>query len=285
MRGTVLLLGDTGKVGTAVKAAMGPRTTVIGANTRTLDASNLSAVEALVDDVRPDAVINCAAFMGVENCEKDPEKAFRLNVMMPRVLAQKSDRMGFKLVHFSSESVFSGKKRDFHGESDTPDPINVYGLTKYMADLVVQSATERHFVFRIPVQFGFSAKNNQLLERLIDKVRGGEQALRVADDLITSPTYSDDVATVVRAALEGEIAYGLYHVTNSGSASLHELVSAALEVLGYRATVERASYRDFPMTAKLHDVTPLRQEKLPAMRHWRDALVAYCARMQLNYAA
>ncbi len=130
MRGTVLLLGDTGKVGTAVKAALGPRVTVVGANTRTLDASDLSAVEALVDQVRPDAIVNCAAFMGVDNCEKEPERAFRMNVMMPRLLAQKSDRMGSTLVHFSSESVFSGKKRDFHGESDTPDPINVYGLVR-----------------------------------------------------------------------------------------------------------------------------------------------------------
>lgn len=284
MRGKVLLLGDTGKVGTAVKAALGPRATVVGANTSNLDASDLAAVERMVDDVAPDVIINCAAFMGVDNCEKEPERAFRLNVMMPRLLAQKSDRSGATLVHFSSESVFSGKKRDFHGESDTPDPINVYGLTKYMADLVVQSTTARHFVFRIPVQFGFSAKNNQLLERMVDRARKGE-ALRIADDLITSPTYSDDVASIVRQALEGEIAFGLYHVTNSGSASLYELVSAAIDVLGYSCRIERASHKEFPMLAKLHDVTPLRQERLPALRHWRDALVAYCARMQLNYAA
>jgi dTDP-4-dehydrorhamnose reductase len=284
MRGKVLLLGDTGKVGTAVQAALGPRATIIGCSTRNLDASDLVAVEKMIDDVRPDFVINGIAYMGVDPCEKAPEMAFRMNTMMPRLLAQKSDQLGYTLVHFSSESVFSGVKRDFHGESDTPDPINIYGLTKYMADLVVQKGCERHFVLRIPTQFGEGGKGSQLLERMIERARRGE-TLRVADDVITSPTYSADVASVVRAALEGDITYGLYHVTNSGSASLYELVSAALEVLGMRATVERASHKDFPMVAKLHLVTPLRQEKLPALRHWRDALATYCARMQLNYAA
>lgn len=284
MRGKVLLLGDTGKVGTAVKAALGPRTTVVGCSTRNLDAADLGAVERMIDETRPDAVVNAIAYMGVDNCEKAPDMAFRMNVMMPKLLAQKSEQLGYQLIHFSSESVFSGAKRDFHGESDTPDPINIYGLTKYMADLVVQKGCERHFVLRIPVQFGDSTKGGQLLERMIERARRGE-ALRVADDVITSPTYSDDVATIVRAALEGDITYGLYHVTNTGSASLHEFVSAAIEVLGLRANVERASYKDFPMVAKLHLVTPLRQEKLPAMRHWRDALATYCARMQLHHAA
>lgn len=285
MRPKVLILGHTGKVGTAIRAALGPKYDVLGANSAVLDANDLAMVGAMVADTKPDVVVNCIAHLGEDACEREPDRAFRLNTLLPRLLADYSERQAFKLVHFSSDGVFSGRKRDFLGESDVPDPVNIYGLTKYMADVSILGGCERHFVFRISVQFGESDGKPQFLEKMIARVRGGDRHLRIADDIVSSPTYSADVATVVRAAIEGDISYGLYHVVDTGSASLYELVSAAFEMLGWRAEVEPVSHVEFPTAARKHPITPLRQEKLPPLRHWRAALAEYCGRVEYHYAA
>ena len=285
MRPKILILGHTGKVGTAVRAALGPKYHVLGANSAILDANDLAMVAAMVAGTKPDVVVNCIAHLGEDACEREPDRAFRLNTLLPRMLADASEQHKFRLVHFSSDSVFSGRKRDFLGESDQPDPVNIYGLTKYMADVAIQSGCERHFVFRISVQFGESEGKPQFLEKMMAKVRGGEPRLRVADDIVISPTYSADVASVVRAAIEGDIAYGLYHVVDTGSASLYELVCAAFEMLGWRAEIEAASHVDFPTKARKHPITPLRQEKLAPLRDWRDALAEYCGRVEVHNAA
>lgn len=270
----VLLLGATGKVGSALMRSLDGAYAVTGLASADLDARDFAAVEARVRAERPDVVVNTVAMLGIDACEKDPNGACRLNAYLPRLLARLMAESGGILVQFSTETVFSGRLERPLTEDDEPDPVNVYGHSKYMGDLLVRDALARHYLFRLPVLFGPSAKRNQLLERMIDKARAGEPLLRLAADIVTSPTSSLDVAAQVRLALDEGWDFGLYHLANAGQASLYDLVAEAVKLAGLATRVEPASWRDFPSLAPKNTVTPLVSTKRPPLRSWREALAA-----------
>jgi dTDP-4-dehydrorhamnose reductase len=272
----LLLFGRTGKMGSALSAVFADACEVTGLNSGDLDVGDLAAVRGAVERAAPDVVINAAARLGIDACERDPVDAFRINALFPRLLALLSAEKGFILVHFSSETVFSGEKGDYLSEADAPDPINVYGCSKFAGDLAVREAAERSYVFRLPVLFGHGTKRNQFLERMIDRARQAERRLRVADDIVTTPTYAPDAAARVREALETGRPFGLYHLANSERGSLFDLVAATLGVLEPEVVVERASFRDFPGLGRKNTVTPLRSDRLPPLRSWRAAVADYC---------
>lgn len=272
----ILMFGYTGKMGTALRQAIGGEAEIAGVNSSDIDVADLDAVRDLVRRSGADVVINAVARLGIDDCEKHPTEAFRVNALFPAVLAECTEREGRVLVHFSSETVFSGDKGDFLTEDDAPDPVNAYGYSKYMSELTVAAGTPGHYVFRLPVLFGDSPKRVHLVERMIDRVRAGERTLRMADDIVTSPTYAKDAAEAVWRAVAGAAPFGLYHLTNSGKASLYDLMRETAALLGLDVTVERASFRDFPSLGRKNTVTPLRQTKLPELRNWKDALADYC---------
>jgi dTDP-4-dehydrorhamnose reductase len=248
---------------------------VTGLSSADLDARDFDAVEARVRAEAPDVVVNAVAMLGIDACEKDVEAAFRLNAYLPRLLARLMAESGGILVHFSTETVFSGRLGRALTEDDEPDPVNVYGHSKYMGDLLVRDALDRHYLFRLPVLFGPSPRRNQLLERMLDRARAGESVLRLAADIVTSPTYSLDIAARVRRALDEGWDFGLYHLANAGQASLHDLVAEALRLAGLPTRVEPASWRDFPSLAPKNTVTPLVSAKCSPPRPWREALAEY----------
>ena len=274
----ILLLGHTGKMGTALSEVFGDDHEVEGVNSRDVDAADFPAVEDLVERTAPDLVFNAVARLGIDACEREPSAAMKINAMLPRLLARMATERGFTLIHFSTECVFSGNKGRPLTEDDEPDPVNMYGYSKFAGDLAVRDATERHYIFRLPVLFGEGPKRGQLVERMIDRAEGGEAELRIADDIVTSPTYALDAAHMVRAVLKGEFPPGLYHLANHGQASLYELIGEMMANLGLRTRIHRASYRGFPSLAEKNTITPLRSGKLEPMRSWRDAAAAYCAR-------
>jgi dTDP-4-dehydrorhamnose reductase len=272
----ILLLGHRGKLGSALARELARAHELTGRSSADFDAGDFEAVTRMVEAAEPAIVINTVAFVRLDDCERDPMRAARVNTLFPEHLARLGARRGFRLIHFGTESVFSGDKGDFLDETDPPDPRNTYGFTKYMAELAIREALADHLVFRIPVLFGGSVRRGQFLERMIDRARAGEAAVKVADDVITTPTYAGDVARRVALAIDEGLPSGLYHIANSGKASLHDLVAEAFRLLGLETRVERASHRDFPSVARRNTVTPLRMGRLAPLRPWRDALAEYC---------
>ena len=274
----VLVLGHTGKLGVAVRAALEGGYIVTGANSATLDAADPAAVGALLAAAGPDIVVNCIALAQADACERDPVAAFRLNTLLPRFLARKGLLDGFGLVHVSTGVVFSGTgpRERALVESDTPDPIHIYGLTKYMADLEVLRLGGT--VLRTSVLFGESGPGGQFLETMIARARAGE-TLRIADDVIVSPTYAADVAGFLMTLLPGGPAPGLFHVVNARHASLLEFVTKALKYLEIQERVEAASDAEFAAGAERPLVTPLRSERAEPLRSWREALRDHCRRL------
>jgi len=272
----ILLLGATGKMGLSLGSVLDGAYNVVGKNSKDFDAANLREVESLIEDTRPDIVINTVAFLGIDPCEVQPNRALQMNTLYPKRLAELSKKMGFLLVHFSTDAVFNDQKDDFYLETDRPEPVNLYGLTKFGGDCFIQSIAQRYYIFRIPILFGKSLKANQFVEKMLDRVRQGQKVLKISSDIYSSPTYSSDVADEVRRIIESSSSFGTYHIANDGKTSLYELIKEIIGNLGLRVKIEKASFRDFPYVGVKNTNTPLRSAKIKSLRPWREAVKAYC---------
>lgn len=277
----VLILGGSGKMGRALAQAFDENYAVTCVGSRDFDARDPRQVVKVIETQRPDIVINTVAFLGIDPCAQDPLKAFELNSAYPRQLAELSNRHGFLLVHFSTDSVFHDRDDGYFVETDLPRPQNVYGMTKLAGDWAVNDVAARHYVIRIAVLFGPHDRPNQFVEKMLQRVKDGADSLRIADDIVTSPCYSIDVAQALRTLVDDNQPYGLYHLVNQGRASLYELMTAIGEDLRLPIRIEPASHRDFPAIGRKNTCTPLGSTKHQPLRPWREAVNDYCHALNL----
>jgi len=274
----VLLLGGTGKMGKALNSALSREYNITSVGSKDLDIRNENEVRKIIKSNAPDIVINTAAFLGIDLCEQDPIKAFEMNMVHPMRLAKLSNEFNFLLVHFSTDAVFSDSKTgDGYDEYSTPNPVNVYGMTKLGGDMMVQEISKKFYVIRISVLFGDNDKNNQFVEKMLDNINKGASEINIADDIIGTPCYSKDVALAVKNIIKDELEYGLYHTVNDGKGSLYDLMSEISDSMkDLSIAVKRASHKDFVAIGKKNTNTPLKSRKLKPMRHWKDAVKEYC---------
>lgn len=278
----VLLLGSSGKMGIALREMLGRNYIIVGKNSADFDAADFKQVRSLVEQSNPNIVINTAAYIGIDPCEKDPENALRLNTLYPRVLAELSNEFGFLLVHFSTDAVFNDRKEGFYTEKDSSHPLNIYGFTKYGGDCFVQAIAKRYYIFRISVLFGETAKNTQFVEKMLQKIKEGQRVLNISADIIGSPSYSKDIAGQIKEMLNELPEFGLYHIANEGKASLYDLMKEIVQNLSLDVEVKKASYKDFPFLGIKNAYTPIKSEKIASLRLWQDAVKEYCGLLRTN---
>ncbi|MFC1825717.1 SDR family oxidoreductase [Thermodesulfobacteriota bacterium] len=272
----LLLLGDSGKMGIALRNVFENDYSIVGKNTSDFDAFDFRDVKRIIEEEEPDIVINTVAFLGIDPCEKEPEKAFRLNTLYPKLLAELSNKEKFLLIHFSTDAVFNDQKGDYYTEKDIPMPVNLYGFTKYGADCFIQSISKNYYIFRVSVLFGETEKNTQFVEKMIQLVIDKRKILKISDDIISSPTYSKDVAREIKRMLKKFFPFGLYHLSNSGKGSLFDIMHEIVTNLNLEVEVTKASYRDFPFIGKKNTNTPIRSLKIRSLRPWKEAIKEYC---------
>lgn len=275
-RDKLLLLGDTGKVGRAIAHAFGATYEIEGLSSRQFAAENQAQVEEVIMASKPRWVVNAVALGGIDCCEEDPERALRLNALLPKRLAELSTTRDFTLVHISSDAVFGDTLGHSPVESDPVNPFNTYALTKYGGDCFVNSVAPDAYVFRLPMLFGESTKNDQFVEKMLARVDGGAHCLRVSDDVVGRPSYSRDAAKEMRRIIESDLDPGLYHLANEGEASLYEVICLLVDHLGLGVRVEAVSHREFSSLGRKNIVTTITSEKVGSLRPWRRAFREYC---------
>ena len=276
----VLILGHTGKMGIALVEAFSSGYEVTGKNSKDFNAQDSKKVVDLIEENSADIVINAVAKLGIDRCETEPEKAFRINALFPKLLAELSNEKEFLLVHFSTDAVFNDEKKNFYTEKDLPKPLNAYGLTKYNGDCFIQSIAEKYYIFRISILFGGAVKNSQFVEKMLERVRAGGGVLKISNDITLSPTYSRDVAAEARRIVEAQLPYGLYHLANEGKATLYELMKEITSGLGIDSRIEKASHKDFQSIGVKNTYTPIRSDKITSLRPWREAVREYCRNLK-----
>ena len=242
-----------------------------------LDITDLEAVRAYVKTLKPDVVINCAAYTNVNGCESDRDAAFRVNALGPRNLAVACEETGAKLVHVSTDYVFPGDGTEPYVEWDLCGPQSVYGRTKYLGEQYVRDFCSRYFIVRTAWLYGYVGNNFVKTMRRLGTEKG---AVKVVSDQVGTPTNAADLAHHL-LKLAATCEYGVYHCTGNGSAcSWYEFTKKIIEYSGISAAVTPCTTEEYPTPAKrpaysVLDNCMLRVTVGDEMRDWQEALKCY----------
>lgn len=278
----VAVVGSTGQLGTDLVQILKDREyQVFPLSHDDIECIDLSSVQSALQTIRPDAVVNCASFVRVDDCEDRVQEAFQVNAIGAANVAKACSDLDALCVYVSTDYVFSGRKGEAYTESDSPDPINVYGISKLAGELLVMEACPRSLIVRVASLFGKAGargKGGNFVETILGMAREGKP-LRVVSDSLMSPTYTSDAAQAVERLLE-QGATGVVHATNAGACSWHAFASKAVELVGLDVTVTGIPSEEFvtkarrPMNSALES-TRLQGQAQNAMRPWPEALEAY----------
>jgi dTDP-4-dehydrorhamnose reductase len=250
---------------------------------KSLDIVDAGAVEAAILARRPDAVINCAAWTNVDDCEGNPLKAWQVNSVGPVNLARASRNVDAVFVTISTDYVFDGSKTEgFYTQRDNPNPINVYGEFKLDGERRVQAEHARSIVVRAGYIFGLGGKN--FLSTVVPRVRAGEP-MKAIGDCYGTPTYGRDLAARLRELAVKDLP-GVYHVVNSGDgASFETFAREALAVANHPFdSIEVVSMDSFPRPAPRPRNTRMKCLLSPAvglapLRPWQEAVADFVAEL------
>ena len=213
----ILLTGKNGQVGFELARALAPLGTLHAHDRATLDLANPDALRAACRDLKPDLIVNAAAYTAVDKAESEADLAHAINARAPGVLAEEAKRLGAVLVHYSTDYAFDGMKRTPYVETDRTKPINEYGRSKLAGEQAIGAVGCKHLIFRTSWVYGPRGKNFLLTMLALAKTR---DELRIVDDQRGAPTTSRFLAETTVAALHAipaqGVSSGIYHLTASG---------------------------------------------------------------------
>jgi dTDP-4-dehydrorhamnose reductase len=272
-----IVLGSAGQLGRELVALLGDGLAWAGDRDE-IDVTDPQATSALVAQVRPRVVYNATAWNRVDAAEAEPAAAFAVNAIAPFHLARACHGVGALLVHYSTDYVFDGTASRPYREDDTPGPLGVYGASKLAGEHLVAAVAGEHLLVRtsgVLGRGGSEQKGGSFVERIVRRARAGEP-LRVVGDQVFAPTCASELARASLALVAAGVR-GLFHVTNAGTCSWHDLACAALALAGIEAPIERITSPDLSLPARRPAYSVLSCGKylgagLPPLRHWRDAL-------------
>lgn len=269
----VLITGAGGQVGSQLPGFLVGHE-VTAATRSELDLADPEGIREAVEGLRPQLVVNCAAYNAVDRAETETEVAMRINAGAVRDLALACSAVGAHLVHISTDYVFPGTKGEPYDERDEPEPLSAYGRSKRAGELELMAHAGSWTLVRTAWVFGCLGRS--FVEGVLRRLLSGEP-LRVAGDQRGSPTCARDLAAVL-ARLGVERVQGLYHVTNAGGPSRYELACAIAEAAGLDpARVVETTSAEFPAVAvrpadsRLVSVN-LPTTGIPPLRDYREAL-------------
>jgi dTDP-4-dehydrorhamnose reductase len=227
----ILLTGANGQVGWELRRALAPLGEVAAFDRAGLDLARLDGLIACVRSLAPQVIVNAGAYTTVDRAESEPEKASAINATAPRVLAEEAKRLGAILVHYSTDYVFDGEKAEPYSETDTPNPVSVYGRSKLEGDRAVAGSGCQHLTLRTSWVYGTRGRN--FLLTMLRLAREG-RSVRVVDDQFGAPTWSREVAEATatllgKPQLAAPGAAGVYHLCAGGSTSWHGFARAIFD--------------------------------------------------------
>lgn len=289
MQRRILITGAGGQLAHDLQAAFVTDSEVLALRREQCDITSPSACEDIVTSFHPHIILNPAAYNQVDGAEETPMPAFAVNALAPHALARAATAVGARLVHYSTDYVFSGRHptdvdrraSQPYQESDRPDPLNAYAVSKLAGESMVLNEGD-HYVLRVCGLFGIGgvlSRQGNFVERMVGLARAG-RSLRVVCDQVVAPTYCVDVARVTRQLVDNALPGRLYHCTADGGCSWFEYTQAILRVFGLRADVQPVTATAYGARARrptysLLDNARLVDAGVPRPGHWHDGLVRY----------
>ena len=279
----VLVTGINGQLGHDVMGELKKRGyEAVGVDIEEMDITDAQCVKRVITQAAPEAVVHCSAYTAVDRAEEEVELCRRVNAEGTKNVAEVCAELDCKLLYLSTDYIFSGEGERPWEPGDEPDPLNVYGLTKYEGEQEIKSRINKYFIVRISWVFGINGNNFIKTMLRLGRENG---AVRVVDDQIGSPTYTYDLAVLLVDMIETE-KYGEYHATNEGICSWYEFAKEIFAAAGMNEVeVTPVSSEEFPAKAKRPKNSRMSKEKLikngfNKLPSWQDAVKRYVTLIQ-----
>ncbi|MBO5173944.1 MAG: dTDP-4-dehydrorhamnose reductase [Eubacterium sp.] len=280
----VLVTGVKGQLGYDVVRELQKRGhEAVGVDIDEMDITDAAAVERVMTEVQPDAVIHCSAYTAVDRAEEDIEICRRVNVDGTENIAKICKKLGCKMLYLSTDYIFSGDGERPWEPDDEASPLNAYGQSKYDGELVLKKYVEKYFIVRISWVFGINGNNFIKTMLRLGRENG---AVKVVDDQIGSPTYTYDLARLLVDMIQSD-RYGAYHATNEGICSWYEFAKEIFRAAGMdNVSVTPVKSGEFPVKAKRPKNSRMSKEKLVTngfslLPAWQDAVARYIKELNL----
>lgn len=273
----ILVTGSKGMLGTDLIEKLNESHEVIGVDIDEIDITDLTQVENTLKNLNPDAVINCAAYTDVNGCETEVDLAYKVNALGVKNLAIICNEIDAVLMHISTDYIFDGKKGEPYIECDFPNPLSVYGKSKYAGEENIKTLTNKFFILRTQWLYGKNGKN--FVKTMLSLAKSKTE-ISVISDQFGSPTYTKDLAEAV-AELITTKEYGVYHITNSGVTTWYGFTSKIFELAGINSVkLNPCITQDYPTPATRPAFSPLKNYEWElsgrkARRSYEDALAEY----------
>ena len=274
----VLITGADGQLGVAFIEKLKLRgIDFFATDISSCDITKADQVTMLIKNHKPTVLINCAAYNLVDDAESNPDAAYAVNSNAVGILASKCRDNGVFLVHYSTDYVFDGEKGVLYTETDAPNPVNIYGKSKYEGEKITCETLKERLVFRTSWVYGKGKQN--FLYKLKTWLKENK-VLHIASDEVSVPTYTDDIVAATLKGLE-QGKKGLYHLTSSGYASRYEFARYFLNKSGIDALVIPELTTYFKFKAKRPKFSAMSNAKLCrefgiSIPHWQDGVDRYC---------
>lgn len=244
-----------------------------------LDITNEQMVNEKITNIKPEVIINAAAYTNVDGAETDVELAFAINSQAIDYLSKATKALGAKFVHISTEYVFSGENKNGYNEDDKTEPINIYGKSKAEGEKILIASGVDYYLIRTSWLYGRAPQKGKprgknFIDTILNKASQGED-LQVVNDQFGHPTYTLDLAQGIKTLLWENYPTGIYHLVNDGVASWFDLAKYALQLKGLDAKIKPCLSTDFSSVAKRPQFSILNNNKLPKMRSWQEAVQEY----------
>jgi dTDP-4-dehydrorhamnose reductase len=275
----VYITGVKGMLGQAVVPVFRER---YGIFPEDLEETDIRTPDSIMEDIcacNPDYVLHLAAMTDVDRCEIEPDEAYKVNALGTRHVALACKRADAVMIYINTGSVYNGRKTSPYIEYDSPDPISVYGRSKYAGELIVRELLSRYYVFYTCWMFGGGPEDKKFVAKIID-LAGSRSELRVVDDKFGSPTYTVDMARAIYTFIDSGL-FGKYHCVNRGGVSRYEVARAILDDAGFEGcSIVPVPSSEFDLPAPRPDNESMRNYNfellgLDLMRDWREALREY----------
>jgi dTDP-4-dehydrorhamnose reductase len=287
----ILLIGSTGQVGQELLKTLQPLGELVSLTRQQLDLTQPETIQKAITSLKPNIIVNAAAYTAVDKAETDVETAMIVNAIAPKIMAQAAREIAAKLLHISTDYVFDGQNYTPYLEEDKTNPLGVYGKSKLLGEEGIIQNCDRYLILRTAWVYGSKGHGNFVKTML--RLGAEKDELKVVADQIGSPTWSYDIAEAIANLVNPNrnIASGIYHFTSSGVASWYDFAIAIFKQaakIGFPLTIKKVlpiTTADYPTPAQRPNYSVLSKGKYTQTigvypPYWRDSLNKMLAQLQ-----
>ncbi|KAB3537330.1 dTDP-4-dehydrorhamnose reductase [Alkaliphilus pronyensis] len=274
----ICIIGGTGQLGYELNKVFKDKD-IISIGKKNLDITNKAETVKLIKDINPQWVIHAAAFTNVDKCEERQEIAFQVNTIGTENVVKAVNNIKSNLIYISSDYVFDGNKGRPYDEKDQQNPVNIYGKSKYLGELEVINNLNSYYIVRTSWLYGY--KGNNYVQTILN-LTNHNTIINAVDDQIGCPTFTLDLANAIKALIDSEGEFGIYHLTNDGSCTWYEFAEEICKLRNINARIIPIKTDELRRKAPRPKNSSLKNNSSIKLRHWKEALNQFLVSINNN---